>query len=241
MGAAYASEGVELLPIAAASGSLEDAAETAVLARQRLVDWVVVDGYQFGPDYRRILRLAGFRVLQLDDHGLVKDEHADVLLNQNVDASESMYPARGMTTRLLLGPAHALLRRGFSAWRGWRREFAPRAGKILVSLGGGPHPETATVVRALRLLEIEHLEAIVVGAVSDSPAPEADQADSVSIRFVKHLADMPRWDGLGGRSGLGRREHMLGNGLHGVAKPRAHSGGEPAGHRQRVGRARSRQ
>lgn len=191
LGESYASEGVALLPVAASAGSREDAAETAVLASDRAVDWVVVDGYQFGPDYRRSLRRAGFRVLQLDDHGLVKDDHAHIVLNQNVDAGESMYPTRGLKTRLLLGPQHALLRREFSAWRDWRREIAPTARKFLVSLGGGPHPETETVVRALRLLEIERLEAIVVGPVSETPSREEDRGDSISIRFVKHLDDMP--------------------------------------------------
>jgi UDP-2,4-diacetamido-2,4,6-trideoxy-beta-L-altropyranose hydrolase len=189
----YASEGIELLPVGAPAGSPEDAAETAAVARDRAVDWVVVDGYQFGPDYRRILRRAGLRVLQLDDHGLVKDEHAHILLNQNVDVDESMYPACGLKTRLLLGPRHVLLRREFSAWRGWRREIAVRARKVLVTLGGGPQKETETVVRALRQLDIEPLEAIVVGAVSTNSSPEDNETGSVSIRFVKHLADMPHW------------------------------------------------
>jgi UDP-2,4-diacetamido-2,4,6-trideoxy-beta-L-altropyranose hydrolase len=189
----YASEGVELVPITASAGSPEDAAETVALAGHRVADWVVVDGYQFGPDYRCTLRRAGFRVLQLDDHGLVKDDHAHILLNQNIDAGESMYPVRWWKTRLLLGPRHALLRREFSDWQGWRRVIPPVARKVLVSLGAGPHPETETVVRALRLLEIEQLEAIVVGADSVSPSGEGDRADSVSIRFVKHLADMARW------------------------------------------------
>ena len=61
-------ESVETVTISAAPGTEEDVRQTSVLARQHAGAWVVVDGYQFGADYQRTLKSAGFKVLFLDDY-----------------------------------------------------------------------------------------------------------------------------------------------------------------------------
>jgi UDP-2,4-diacetamido-2,4,6-trideoxy-beta-L-altropyranose hydrolase len=140
----------------------ESAAETAELAASIRAEWVVVDGYQFGSDYMEKLQQAGLRVLFIDDYGHADRHPADLVLNQNPHASESLYPNRGPSTGLLLGPRYALLRREFLA--------APReseqpavARKILITLGGSdPENVTAKAIRALAQLDIPDLEAVVV-------------------------------------------------------------------------------
>ncbi len=154
-------ESCEVLSVAAASGTAEDANRTIALAREQRADWIVVDGYQFGADYQRGLKAAGFKVLFLDDYGHAAHYFADLVLNQNAQADEKMYDAREPYTRLLLGPRYCLLRREFAAWRGWKREIAMVGRKVLVTMGGSdPENLTGRVVGALRPLS--NIEATVV-------------------------------------------------------------------------------
>jgi UDP-2,4-diacetamido-2,4,6-trideoxy-beta-L-altropyranose hydrolase len=66
---------------------------------------------------------------------------------------------------LLLGTRYCLLRREFTAWREWRREIAPVAHKVLVTMGGSdPENVTARVMKALQIANIQSSEAsIIVG------------------------------------------------------------------------------
>jgi UDP-2,4-diacetamido-2,4,6-trideoxy-beta-L-altropyranose hydrolase len=159
--ARLAQESCELLSISCAAGSEDDALEAIRLARGRQVEWIVVDGYQFGADYQRTLKAAGFKVLFLDDYGHASHYFADLVLNQNEQAKESLYEAREPHTRPLLGTEYCLLRREFASWRGWKRETPAVGGKVLVTMGGSdPENVTATVIEALRTLS--NVEATVV-------------------------------------------------------------------------------
>ena len=46
--ARFKSEGIEVVNIQQASGSTEDAVQTAAVANQHNAQWIVLDGYQFG-------------------------------------------------------------------------------------------------------------------------------------------------------------------------------------------------
>lgn len=118
------------------TGSAEDAAETLATATRIGARWIVVDGYQFSPDYVRTLKETGVCVLQIDDEGMEDRVWADVILNQNIHADPRLY-ARSGDSRLLLGNDFALVRKEFRAIdRG--QDFA-RA-NVLVTLGGSPDP-----------------------------------------------------------------------------------------------------
>ncbi|MGN6869648.1 MAG: PseG/SpsG family protein, partial [Solirubrobacteraceae bacterium] len=112
--------------------------------------WIVLDGYQFDGDYQARLVAAGARVLALDDHGHARRYSAELVLNQNAGADESLYRDRRTGTRLLLGPGYALLREEFRRWPG-RRAAAPlRARRAVVTLGGSdPDNVSATVLEGL--------------------------------------------------------------------------------------------
>lgn len=147
----------------ASPGSLEDAAQTIALARQMEAAWVVLDGYGFDAPYQRAVKEAGLRLLVVDDYGHASYYYADLVLNQNIGADESLYVNREPYTRLLLGPRYAMLRREFWPWRDWKREIPPVAHKVLVTLGGAdPDNMTLRVIRALRQVQIAGLEATVV-------------------------------------------------------------------------------
>src|SRR2546423_3259746 len=156
-----AQESCEVRSISCVPGSEDDALQTIHLARGRQVEWIVVDGYQFGADYQRVLKAAGFKVLFLDDYGHASHYFADLVLNQNKQAKESLYSARDSHTRLLLGPEYCLLRREFKRWRGWKREIASVGHKVLVTMGGSD-PDNATEIVIAALQRLPNVEATVV-------------------------------------------------------------------------------
>ena len=189
-----AEEGFEVERVAAEPGSSEDAAAAARLAQEGGASWVVVDGYHFGYDYQRALKDAGLRVLFVDDNGHAGRYCADIVLNQNIHADESMYAKRAPETRLLLGTRYVLLRKEFRAWREWKREIPEVARKVLVTLGGSdPDNVTLKVIEALGLVQGNDLEAVVVAGGSNPHYDElcAAAADSpASIRVQRNVADM---------------------------------------------------
>lgn len=142
-------EGIEVAPIEAPSAGDDDARRVKDLARRYRADWVVLDGYHFGAGYQRELKSGGPKVLLVNDEGfaelgLVEPSPVDLILNQNPNATESMYVQREPYTRLLLGTQYVLLRREFMEWQGWKRDIAATAGQLLITMGAA----TPTTSRA---------------------------------------------------------------------------------------------
>jgi len=187
-------EGVSLSRLAVHPGTIADAERTIDLARTHGAAWVVIDGYQFGADYQRILKQAGLRVLLLDDYGHADSYCADLVLNQNLCADPSLYRERAPGTRLLLGAAYALLRGEFQAWQHWEREVPPVAAKVIVTLGGSdPENVTEKVVEALfRLSGLESL--IVIGGSNPhlTSLQAAVTGRSAAVQLVTDAPDVPK-------------------------------------------------
>ena len=189
----------EVLAVLSEAGTVEDANETIALARKQNAEWIAVDGYYFTADYQRALKKEGFKLLFFDDYGHSRHHSADLVLNQNVCASESLYASRDPQTRLLLGPRYCLLRREFSFWRDWKREVPPVGRRLLVTMGGSdPENVTAKVVEALALIQLEDLEAIIVVGGS-SPHPELQKRErhpgkKISVRRdVTNVPELMAW------------------------------------------------
>lgn len=188
-------EGIESVRMLAKPGSSEDAIQTAKFAGKEGFDWVVVDGYHFGAGYQRIIKTNGLKLLFLDDAGHAEHYPADIVLNQNLNACETLYKSRENYTRLLLGTQYALLRRDFWEWQGWRREIADAACKILVTLGGSdPKNDTLKVIECLEMVEVEELKVnVIVGA--SNPNSDALQSAAMSsrhaVKIEKNVAEMP--------------------------------------------------
>jgi UDP-2,4-diacetamido-2,4,6-trideoxy-beta-L-altropyranose hydrolase len=189
------SEKIEVVRVELQPGSRDDARCVAELAGRRAAAWIVVDGYHFDADYQRELKTAGLRVLFVDDNGHAGDYAADLVLNQNVYADEGLYPKREPYTRLLLGSRYVLLRREFQMWREWKRRIPPEGRKVLVSMGGSdPGNVTAIVIPALKSLQVEGLEVVVVaggGNPHSESLERAIQASHGGFRLVRDVIDMP--------------------------------------------------
>ncbi len=118
--------------------------------------WVVVDSYEQTGLQSATAREAGAKVLVVDDLGRSPND-AQLLLNPNLDATDSWYPGVNGTT-LLLGAPYALLRREF---RETPRIDASRPVRRLLITAGGSDRDNRTVMflRAIsRLPEAQRAE-----------------------------------------------------------------------------------
>lgn len=188
-------EGMEIAQLSVVPGSPEDAQTTASLAQELGCNRVVVDGYHFGAEYQKILKNSSLILLFIDDYRSANHYYANWVLNQNIHASETLYQNRESCTQLLLGTRYTLLRREFLQWQGWQREIAPKASKILVTLGGGdPDNVTNKVIQALQQIGSEMLEVIIVVGGANPHYEQLQfycQALRFLVRFVRNATDMP--------------------------------------------------
>jgi UDP-2,4-diacetamido-2,4,6-trideoxy-beta-L-altropyranose hydrolase len=186
-------ESIEIARLKVEPGSAGDVQETVALARAKRASWVVVDGYGFGADYQLGLKNAGVKVLFIDDNGHAGHYSADLVLNQNAHAHDGFYPSRETSTRLLLGPRFAMLRREFTSWREWKRENPAIARKLLVTMGGSdPDNLTQRVVEAI--LSDGNFETTVVAGGSNPHLANLRQIVSGSgreVRLLENVTNMP--------------------------------------------------
>ena len=187
-------ENAEVVRLAIPAGTLADADCLATLAQGRDADWVVVDGYHFGPDYQRALKGKGCRILFLDDYGHGERYVADLVLNQNAQANPDFYKDRSSESRLLLGSRYVLLRREFRAWQKWPRVITSVASRILVTLGGSdPEDVTSRVLQAVDEVQDQRLEVVVIAGGSNPHLASLHRHISQAqhdVRLVKNAENM---------------------------------------------------
>ncbi|MDD4136280.1 MAG: UDP-2,4-diacetamido-2,4,6-trideoxy-beta-L-altropyranose hydrolase [Methanoregula sp.] len=187
-------EGFRIIHPGDTTGTLFDARETTRIAREEGAVWIVVDGYQFGGEYQRAIKDSGLSLLFIDDYGHADHYYADIVLNQNVYADMSFYPAYEPSTRFLLGTKYALLRREFLNWPGRSRDCPETARKILITLGGSdPENVTLKVLEAVKAVDADGLE---VTAVMGGANPHFDRIHEVvkdrpGFRLVENAMNMP--------------------------------------------------
>lgn len=188
-------EGFQIEQLNAKPGTPDDMHQTTETAHAFGALWVVVDGYVFGADYQRAIKDAGLRLLFIDDYGHADHYCADLVLNQNVYATEDLYPNHESYTQFLLGTDYVLLRREFLEWRDCRREIPEQARKILVTLGGSdPDNVTLKVIKGIEQLDSDNLSVcVIVGATNphlDTLRQVCSQA-SKQIEIQSNITDIP--------------------------------------------------
>jgi spore coat polysaccharide biosynthesis predicted glycosyltransferase SpsG len=82
--------------------------------------WIVINGYGFSPDYMAAAGQSDRPVLMIDDDARHDSYPVQALLNQNLHARAEDYSDK-IDAALMLGPRHALIRGGLSAWKDWVR------------------------------------------------------------------------------------------------------------------------
>jgi UDP-2,4-diacetamido-2,4,6-trideoxy-beta-L-altropyranose hydrolase len=176
-------------------GSQSDAGVLVDMAVECRAEWVVVDGYRFDAAYQWTLKERNLKLLVVDDNGHAREYAADLVLNQNLHAAESLYARREAYTRLLLGTGYSLLRREFRAWRTWKRRIPSLANRLLIIMGGSDFGNsTDLVIDALQAVGDDGLEAVVVvgGSNPHSAALERKIAElKTPARLCRDVAEMP--------------------------------------------------
>jgi UDP-2,4-diacetamido-2,4,6-trideoxy-beta-L-altropyranose hydrolase len=156
--------------------------------------WVVLDGYHFDRTYQFQVKETKHPLLVVDDTAHLGYYHADVILNQNINAELLDYSCEPHT-RFLLGTRYVLLRSEFLRWRSWRRESPRTATRILLTLGGGdPWNQTLKVIRCLQQTCLDDLDVTVVVGASNPHLESLESASKGSefpLRLVCNPPDMP--------------------------------------------------
>lgn len=175
-------------------GSSDDARETIRFAQDQTAAWVVVDGYHLTSNYVQAIKRSGLRVVSVDDRETVERVTADVVVNQNIYASEALYPNREPYTSLLLGTRYAMLRDEFGRWRDWRREIAPVARRVLLTMGGSDSDNlTLKVIGALEQMGLEGLEVVALVGASNPHSAELQsvvERSAMEIRLDRDPVDV---------------------------------------------------
>ncbi|MNR75302.1 UDP-2,4-diacetamido-2,4,6-trideoxy-beta-L-altropyranose hydrolase [compost metagenome] len=161
--------------------------------------WVILDGYHFDPSYQQALRAAGHRLLLLDDTAEWSEFHADIILNQNLNAHQLVYPS-GPQTLQVLGTRFALLRPEFAPFRDLPRSVPEVARRILVTMGGAdPFNASLKVLKALERIQRFPLEiAVIVGSLNPNrlgleQAVANSERLSARTKLVFSPSDMTDW------------------------------------------------
>jgi spore coat polysaccharide biosynthesis predicted glycosyltransferase SpsG len=151
---------------------------------------LVCDGYHLDAAYQEALRATGRPLAVVDDYAHLPRYVADLLVNPSPGVPERAYRVDG-TCRLMLGPAHALLRPEFLARRPRRREATPPR-SILITLGGGALREPATrLVAGLAATGRAGLHVRVVqGPAAEAGLDEALRAAADTRIEVESLRDV---------------------------------------------------
>ena len=133
-----------------------------VLADSGDETWLVLDGYHFDPAYQKRIRDAGYRLLVIDDMNHLPFYHADILLNQNIYASDLQYECDKDMIQLL-GSKYILLRREFLESRQKQKKASENAKNVLLTVGGAdPHNMTVKIIETLDALNKPELVVKVV-------------------------------------------------------------------------------
>lgn len=180
--------GIRLLENEISVSSDDECGLVASLARSLGARLIVVDHYEIDGAYHAALRATGATLVVIDDLGR-PGLGADILVNQNIYASEGLYPgANGC--RLLLGPRFALLRPEFLASRGGVSSERPSVPTVLVTLGGGETSAMARVaVEGLSRLG-DGIGIVVVLGPGAADAGRLDSAAGGRLRVVRDPTDM---------------------------------------------------
>jgi UDP-2,4-diacetamido-2,4,6-trideoxy-beta-L-altropyranose hydrolase len=167
----------------------DDVTETIAKALEIAATWVVLDGYAFDASYQKSLKDAGLSVLFIDDYGQCDSYSSDIILNQNIYASEEIYPSTEAHTKLLLGTKYTMLRQEFISTEPIRK-IVDTASKILVTLGGSdPDNVSLTVLEALSAIEELDVQ-VVIGGVNPNKGTLETYCNDHGMKMVVNTSDM---------------------------------------------------
>lgn len=162
------------------------------LFEDREPDFFLVDSYFAAPEYLREVRK--YVPVGLMDDGALGGYPADVLINYNIFANDSLYGTEEEAqTRYLLGPEYVPLRKEFTGADYAVRE---RAERVLITTGGSDKYNLGTELlkRALAGTDTADLQYTVVSGVYNMYFRELQELASrhENVRVCSNVSDMWR-------------------------------------------------
>ena len=154
--------GIDVQQLKSATCDQADAFETVALAKQLDADWIVLDGYRFDSRYQQTVSSKDAVLMMMDDGTLADRSIVDVVLNQNVYASNEE-----QSDRFLGGCQFTLLRSEFLSQAAVEPKHIRKSPKrILVTLGGCDDANwTSRVLNSIPFSNAQKLSVdVVVGA-----------------------------------------------------------------------------
>lgn len=182
-------ENCRVLALQAEIGSQNDALQTQETARNLSASWVICDGYKFDGDFLQALNGESFSLLVLDDFSARNLSAADVILNPNAGADQSLYAHFAANSQILAGQQFALLRREFRLQAQGEKAILEKIERVLVAMGGTDPNNLAP--RALDWLQSQDFcgEAVVL-----SGAREFNVSDfGFDLKIVRAQNEVPDW------------------------------------------------
>jgi UDP-2,4-diacetamido-2,4,6-trideoxy-beta-L-altropyranose hydrolase len=177
--------GTKFVSVAPAASTSVSVGSMASILREK-TSFVVLDGYHFGPEDHDVIRAAGHGLLVIDDTAHLRRYNTEMILNQNLGATELNYVC-GPETISMLGPAYALLRPEFSAARKRVRTVRECAHSVVVTMGGADSNNiTLKVIEALGQLRIDSLNIRIVAGPENRHVNELREAVA-SLPFTAEL------------------------------------------------------
>jgi len=126
--------GVALISLPPALSPAEDLDAAVRAARSFKAGAVICDGYFFDEAYFRGIRAAGLKLAVIDDRA-DRPMPADLVINENVDATVAMYSGLvGPEVKLLLGSKYSLVRKEFLDRRDIAQAACEGAGRVAEEL-----------------------------------------------------------------------------------------------------------
>lgn len=145
--------------------SLRGKSETNLLVTilsQKKPDWLIVDHYGVKESDYLQFRKTGVKILAIDDINHTKFP-VDILLNQNIDATNYTYRCREDTLQLL-GPGYALVSETYCRQRP-RAAVRKNYRRLLVSMGGADrYNATFKVLQGIELTKKDFSVDVILGA-----------------------------------------------------------------------------
>lgn len=144
----------------------QDVADCQSALAELQLDWLVVDHYALDRSWESAMRHVTQRLMVIDDIA-DRPHDCDLLLDANLGRDATDYsPHVAETTIRLIGPAYALLRAEFTAWRAQSlaRRQRPSLRRVLIGMGGtDPHNMTSAVLASLEHASLPaHIELTVL-------------------------------------------------------------------------------
>jgi UDP-2,4-diacetamido-2,4,6-trideoxy-beta-L-altropyranose hydrolase len=199
LSATLAADGHDLLPVETTEAGEPEPGLLNAIHAANTRPWVVLDGYGFDEAYQQRIFAEGARVMVMDDHCHLPSYATDLLVNQNAGAERFPY-ILSRDGHLLCGTPYVLLRKEFTRWSAWQREY-PSVGRRLLLTVGGADPEGLTL-DWLAALESHCGDALEIHLIAGTDNPRQQDLESLARRsrhritislLVDDMASLMTW------------------------------------------------